>query len=152
MDSTSESKFVSRLSHETMRDEPETCLTSHHPIRGETETTGGQRERKMGQVLQPHYYRTNPPRPTTSILAHGDDELARAIQDLLATGRPISAISAGLADDEWLIVASEPARTGTVGSPVVRAVPSPSASAGTKYFPGQCRPGLTKKDKNEIEE
>ncbi len=46
MDNTSGSEFVSPLSHETMRDEPETCLMSHHPIRGETETTGGQRERK----------------------------------------------------------------------------------------------------------
>jgi hypothetical protein len=46
MDSTSESEFVSPLSRETKRDEPETCLLSHHPIRGETETTGGQRDRK----------------------------------------------------------------------------------------------------------
>lgn len=44
MNSTSGSNFVSPLSHEKTRDEPETCLVSHHPIGGETETTGGRRE------------------------------------------------------------------------------------------------------------
>lgn len=67
MDSTSESNFVSALSHEKMRDEPETCLMSHHPIGGETETTGGQREggnRQFDFVLRlrplPGNWRTEP--------------------------------------------------------------------------------------------